>query len=318
MTRKLQIGFVGLGMMGAPMAARLVAAGFPLAVFDIDADAQAAFVQRTGARGCASVAEVGENCEVAITMLPSGAVVSKAILGGPGQLGLLDGREPALLVVDMSTAAPGETRTTGAAVAARGGRMIDAPVSGGVARAEAGTLAIMAGGDWADVASCSEIFAVLGEASFHTGPLGSGHAVKALNNAVSAAGLIAAGEALIVGQRAGVDPGVMLAVLNASTGRNNATENKIAQFVLSRTYASGFALRLMAKDLAIAADLASELHVSPELLQESARIAIAADEALGQGADHTAVVRWLEQEAGVVLEAGEDENGRTKGITDNG
>ena len=134
--------------------------------------------------------------------------------------------------------------------------MLDAPVSGGVPRAEAGTLSIMVGGDPAVIAGCRPVLQPMAEHIFETGPLGSGHALKALNNLVSAAGLIAAAEALLIGRRFGLDPNVMIDVLNASTGRNNSTENKFKQFVLSRSFASGFSLDLMVKDLTTALDLA--------------------------------------------------------------
>lgn len=294
-----RVGFVGLGQMGEPMAARLAEAGFPLAVHDLRMEATEDFARRTGALARASATEVATDCETVITMLPDGAAVADAVLGNKRHWGIAAALAPGSLVVDMSSSAPAETRELGAELAELGIRMVDAPVSGGVARARAGTLTIMAGGDAEDTASCEPLFAAIGERIFQTGGLGTGHAVKALNNSVSAAGLIAAAEALIVGRRAGVEPEVLLDVLNASTGRNNATENKLAQFVLSRSFDSGFALRLMSKDVDIAATVAADLGIETVLLGELAAIVDAADRQLEGGADHTAIARWLEERAGV-------------------
>ena len=288
------IGFVGLGKMGSPMTSRLAAAGQSLAVHDARADLTESVASRIGATACSDPAAVGAAADLVITMLPDGAAVAAAVLGDGGD-GVASGIRPGGLIVDMSTAAPAQTRELGARLAELDIRLVDAPVSGGVTRAETGELTIIAGGEPTDVNACAGVFSSLGSRVFHIGPLGAGHAAKALNNAVSAAGLIAAGEALLVAERAGIDPATMLELLNASSGRNNATENKIGQFVFSRSFASGFALGLMAKDLAIAGDLAAELEVEPHLILESSRIAAAADRALGPGADHTEVVRWLEQ-----------------------
>ncbi len=290
------IGFVGLGKMGSPMASRLAAGGGSLAVHDVKPDLTESVASRIGATPCADPTAVGAASDLVITMLPDGAAVAAAVLGDGGD-GVASGIRPGGLIVDMSTAAPAQTRVLGARLAELDIRLVDAPVSGGVARAETGELSIMAGGERSDVNACAGVFTSLGSRVLHAGPIGAGHAAKALNNAVSAAGLIAAGEALIVAERAGIDPETMLEVLNASSGRNNATENKIGQFVFSRSFASGFALGLMTKDLAIAGDLAAELEVEPQLILESSRIAAAADQALGPGADHTEVVRWLKQHA---------------------
>jgi 3-hydroxyisobutyrate dehydrogenase len=203
----------------------------------------------------------------------------------------------------MGSSSPTGTQALGRELGGRGVALLDAPVSGGVARAEAGTLAIMVGGDPVEVERCRPLLAPLGNRIFATGPLGSGHALKALNNLVSAAGFVAAAEALLIGRRFGLDPDVMVDVLNASTGRNNSTENKFKQFVFSRTFASGFALDLMVKDLATALELAGATETPAPLGARCRDLWIAAQEELGPGADHTAVVQWLEKLAGAVLAA---------------
>lgn len=178
---------------------------------------------------------------------------------------------------------------------------MDAPVSGGVSKARDGTLAIMAGGSPEVLERCRPVFAAMGERIFFSGPLGSGHAVKALNNMLSAAGFIAAAEVLLVGRRFGVDPKVMNDILNASTGRNNSTENKIEKYVLSRSFSSGFSLDLMLKDLNTAVDLSRELEVPTPFCNACRELWAAAQSSLGRGLDHTDVARWFEQLAHVRL-----------------
>src|SRR5262249_38698973 len=150
----------------------------------------------------------------------------------------------ATIVIDMSSSAPLGTRTLGGELKAAGFAFIDAPVSGGVKRAIDATLAIMVGGDADIITRVEPMLAAMGKDIFRTGPLGSGHAMKALNNYVSAAGLTAAVEALVVGQKFGLDPNVMTDVLNASSGRNNTTENKLKQFIIPRNFTSGFSVAL--------------------------------------------------------------------------
>ncbi|HEY8418284.1 MAG TPA: NAD(P)-dependent oxidoreductase [Limnochordales bacterium] len=304
------VGFVGLGKMGWPMAGRLVDAGFPVTVLDANEAAAARFVQERGGRRASTLRDVAAASDVVITMLPNGEVVRRVVLGsGDGtEAGLLAGMRPGSILVDMSSSDPVGTRSLGQICRERGVAMVDAPVSGGVPRAVAGTLAIMAGGDAEVIDKLEPIFSVLGQRVFRTGPLGSGHAMKALNNFVSAAGLIAAAEALLVGRAFGLDPNTMIDVLNASTGRNNSTENKFKQYILSRTFNSGFTLDLMLKDLTMAVDLARKTG-TPALFASACReLWAAARSCLEPGADHTAVVQWLEQLAGVTLESGRNES----------
>lgn len=291
------------------MAGRLVEAGFPVTVLDANEAVSARFVQERGGRRADSLRDLAAASDVVITMLPDGEVVRRVALGtGPGAGdGLLAGMRRGTILVDMSSSDPVGTRTLGQMCLERGVAMVDAPVSGGVPRAEAGTLAIMAGGDGDTIDRLEPIFSVLGQRVFRTGPLGSGHAMKVLNNLVSAAGLVVAAEALLVGRAFGLDPETMVDVLNASTGRNNSTENKFKQYILSRTFGSGFTLDLMLKDLTTAIDLARKTG-TPTLLGSACReLWAAARSGLEPGADHTAVVQWLEKLAGVTLEPGRDD-----------
>jgi 3-hydroxyisobutyrate dehydrogenase len=293
MTPRSRIGFVGLGNMGRPMADNLLKAGFELAVADVDPRRLAGL----GVKALlpASLAALGEMSDLVITMLPDGKIVRKALLGEDGgNDNVLDGLKPGALVVDMSSSAPVGTRTLGAELAERGIALVDAPVSGGVKRAIDGTLAIMVGGAEADIARCRPLLAAMGRDIFPTGPLGSGHAMKALNNYVSAAGLAAAAEAVLVGERFGLDPTAMVDILNASTGRNNATENKFKQFILPKRYAAGFTMELMAKDLRTALETAEATATPTPLAAACIKLWNAAEAKLGAAADHTEIARYLE------------------------
>ena len=281
------VAFAGLGMMGRPMAGHLVRAGFTLRAVDASPAMLDAFCkEHAGAVRCGTVAEAAQGADVFLTMLPNGAIVREVALAA----GLKAGQ----LLLDMSSSAPMGTRALGEELAPRGIAMVDAPVSGGVAKAKDATLAIMAGGLAEHVDRARPVLEKLGAKIISTGPLGSGHAMKALNNYVSAAGLAAAAEALLVARAFGLDPAVMTDVLNASTGRNNSTENKLKQQILSGKFASGFAMDLMAKDLATAGDLAKALKVPVPLADECIALWSDASKKL-PGADHTAIFRFLEE-----------------------
>src|SRR5215470_5852383 len=284
----MRIGFVGLGNMGRPMAARVRAAGLPLTVHDARADVARDVAAACDAVAAPSLAALASASNVVVTMLPDGATVRRAVLG-PGDC-LCPGLASGAIVVDMGSSSPTGTRELGATLAAHGVGLLDAPVSGGVRRAADGTLTVMVGGDPALAARCAPLFDAVGAQRFACGPLGAGHAMKALNNLVSAAGLLAAGEALLVGARFGLEPARMLEVLNASTGRNHATEHKLTQFVLSRRFDAGFSLALMVKDLGTALELAGETGTPAAFAAECRVLWSRAAEALEPGADHTAIV----------------------------
>jgi 3-hydroxyisobutyrate dehydrogenase len=198
------------------------------------------------------------------------------------------------IVIDMSSSNPSVTREIGLQMKETGIDFIDAPVSGGVKRAIDGSLAIMVGGESAVIARVRPLLLTMGKVIIETGMLGSGHAMKAINNYVSAAGLLAACEALKVGADFGIAPERIIAVLNASTGKNNSTENKMMQFVVSKQFNSGFSLGLMRKDITIATDLSKRLG-SKTLLGETLLKSWADAEAkLGSAADHTEIFRMLD------------------------
>ena len=286
-----RVGFVGIGKMGAPMAARIIGAGFELSVFDSDT-AQAETVAAACGADCASaLTDLAERCGTVITMLPDGKAVRAVLL----ESGLADALPAGSLVIDMSSSDPVGTRALGEILSEKGLRFLDAPVSGGVPRAETGKLAIMMGGEAAAVEAATPLLSAMGSQLFHAGPLGAGHAMKALNNYVSAAGLVAAIEALRLGEAFGLDPVRMTEILNASTGRNNATENKLAQHVIPESYGSGFSLGLMCKDLETALGLSAETGVPAPFGDACVAYWKEALEKLGPAADHTAVVDKPEQ-----------------------
>ncbi len=298
-----RIGLVGLGLMGVPMARNLLKAGFPLAVFDANARALREFCEASpGARAPDTLRALGEACDAVITMLPNGRIVREVVLDGADNLaaGLARGS----LVIDMSSSSPVGTRELGALLAARGIALVDAPVSGGVGRAVDGSLAIMAGGEGEAIDRCTALLAAMGQQVFRTGGLGTGHAMKALNNFVSAAGFAAAAEAVLAGTRFGLDPATVVSVLNASTGKNNSTENKFPQQVLSRKFAAGFSLGLMVKDLRTALEVARATGMPAPIAEATVEEWARAEDLLGPGADHTAMVRYVEHLAGSTIADG--------------
>jgi 3-hydroxyisobutyrate dehydrogenase len=294
-----RIGFVGIGNMGDPMAQNLVRHGWKVTVYDVDAAKTHSFAETHGAGRASSLAELGKNSDVVITMLPDGHVVRQVVLGGQaGEDCLVKGLARGATVVDMSSSAPVGTRQLGEDLQAYGVSLIDAPVSGGVKGAIAATLSIMIGGDRALAQHIDPLLAAMGK-RFYVGPLGSGHAAKVLNNFVSAAGLLAAAEAVCIGQKFGIDPQVLIDVINASTGRNNSTENKFAQFILNGKFNSGFALGLMAKDLALAMEVAEACGVPADLGRATFDLWKKAESVLGAAADHTEIARYVDDRSSV-------------------
>ena len=272
------VAFIGLGVMGQLMAANLEAAGFTVQSFDLN---------RKGNRKSARAA--AEGADALITMLPDGDTVREAVLDA------LPGLKPGAVVVDMSSSDPAGTRALGSALKAKNIEMVDAPVSGAKFKAKDGTLAIMVGGEKEPVARVMPVLQKLGNQIFHVGPLGAGHAVKALNNYLGAAGTLAGFEALLIARAFGLDPVPMLDAINASTGRNSTTARKIPQDVLTGAFASGFKLALMTKDVGIAAELARGLKLKTPFLKETLKHWRAAQKKLPRDADHTEIYKYLEK-----------------------
>jgi 3-hydroxyisobutyrate dehydrogenase len=280
------VAFIGLGNMGGPMAARLLGAGFTVQGYDVSAAARAAF----GGDAASDLTEAVTGAGVVILMLPDSSVV-EATVRSPSFL-----VEAGTVVVDMSSSEPLRTRALAAELNGRGVTLLDAPVSGGVSRARTGELTIMAGGPAAPLDRVGPVLARMGKVVHAGSAVGSGHAVKALNNLLSATHLMATCEAILAGEEFGLDPGTMLSIFNTSSGRSGSTENKWPNFILPGTYDSGFGLRLMLKDMRIATDLADRVGTPDRLGHEAVALWARAAESLPPGADHTEVVKWLRSE----------------------
>jgi len=296
---KTRIGLAGLGTMGSPMASHLAKACPLFCLYDID-QARVQTLQAELADinpqilACQSAAELGENCDVLITMLPDATVVAAVLNGTSEHPGAAQTLSTNALVIDMSSSDPFATRQLGESLKPKSITVLDAPVSGGVRKAISGSLAIMLGGDDdAPLAAAESLLQCLGSV-YRTGSLGSGHATKALNNYVSAAGLAAASEAALIGSAFGLDPNQMMDVINASTGRNNSTENKMKPFVLNNNFAAaGFSLDLMAKDISTAADLAQNLDLNLPGVEQARELWRQAQQTLSSHADHTEIYQYL-------------------------
>ena len=278
------VGFIGLGVMGAPMAANIVRSGRRVLVHDVDAGVTARVAADIGAVPAVELSELTE-CSVVVLMLPTSAIVRSALLdeGGRPRVAF----EGGTVFVDMSSSDPTETVETGGLLREAGLRMVDAPVSGARERAIAGTLSIMLGTDDESAADLAvPVIEAMSSAIFRTGKLGTGHAMKALNNFVAAAAFTAAAEALVAGGRFGLDPAVMVDVLNASTGQSFVTQHVMGPHIVEGAYASGFALPLFTKDVRIAERLQRAMgHTSPVCDAVAATMGDAL-EALGP-VDHT-------------------------------
>jgi 3-hydroxyisobutyrate dehydrogenase len=276
----MKVGIIGIGKMGRPMALRLAVEGHEVIAYDA-APGAAAGLEGVSEGALADVAA----CPAIITMLPNGGIVRSVA----NQIAPMMAEGSVL--IDMSSSYPFETLDLRKALP-DAISLIDAPVSGGVWRAEIGTLTIIVGGDAADLDLVTPMLEAMGKVT-RTGALGSGHAMKLLNNYLSAAGLAAACEAVTVGKAFGLDPDVMADVFNGSTGKNNATEVKLKQHVNSETYGTGFSMGLMAKDLALGARLTGDLGLEADGLMAMKDLFAKGVEAFGGDADHTEIAKLL-------------------------
>jgi 3-hydroxyisobutyrate dehydrogenase len=290
-----RIAFAGIGNMGWPMAANLVKAGFEVTVCDVAPGRAASFASETGAKAATSPAEAASGADCVVMIVPTSKQVGEAVEA------MLPSLKPGMLVIDMTSGQPGRTRDIAAMLAGHGVAMIDCPVSGGVPRAKSGQLAIMVGGPAAEIDRAEPVLKAMGTSIYRCGEIGAGQAMKALNNLVSAGGYLIGVEALLIGQRFGLDPITMVDVLNASSGMNNSTQKKFKEYVLSRRFDAGFGLDLMVKDLSIALEVGRETTTPAPFSALCREMWLAASTSLGPGVDHTALAKMLEQMTGTVL-----------------
>ncbi len=289
-----RLGFIGIGNMGWPMAANLLKAGFEVAVADARPGRAAQFAREIGGRAAHDAADAAKGAEAVITILPTSAEVAEVMAAIKPAL------TPGALAIEMSSGAPGVTKKLAEELGG-GVALIDCPVSGGVPRARSGELAILAGGAAADLDRAGPVLRAMGTSIHHCGAVGAGQAMKALNNLVSAGGFLIGVEALLIGRKFGLDPTLMVDVLNASTGMNNSTQKKFKQFVLSRRFDAGFGLDLMTKDLSIALEVGRASGTATPFAALCREIWASAAAVLGPGQDHTALARFSEQLAGASL-----------------
>lgn len=296
----MNIAFLGLGAIGRPMAVHLSRPPFSLAVWNRTAERAADFARQTGASHAATPADAARGKAVVVTCLPTSRDV-EALLDGPD--GLLAGMDEGAMLVDCTSGDPETSRRIAGRLAERGIGFLDAPVSGGTSGAVAGTLTVMVGGDADLLERARPVLQAFGKRIVPCGQVGAGDAVKAVNNALLAVNLWATGEGLAALTSAGVDPAVALDVINASSGRSNASENLFPERVLTGAFPRTFRLALLDKDVGIAAGVARDQRVVAPILQLASELFRLAHHELGEEADHVEAVRLIERWAGVEVRA---------------
>lgn len=294
---KETVGVIGIGHMGLPMSRRLIGAGYPVVAYDLAPDAVREAVAG-GAQAADSPADLARRCATVITMLPDSTIIDSVVRTE----GLGEAMTPGSTLIDMSTAVPARTVALARWLAERGVGMLDAPVSGGVAGAERGTLTIMVGGPRSLFERHHPLFEAIGTMIHYVGDAGAGHTIKAINNMVSATTMAVTSEALALAVKAGVAVETALAVINSGTGRSWSSEYKFPTFVLNHAFNSGFSIGLMRKDVDIAIELGQE-HAVPLFVAAAAQqlYRFAVGHGLGEQC-HTTIATILEEMAGVRLD----------------
>jgi 3-hydroxyisobutyrate dehydrogenase len=294
----MKVAFLGLGDIGALMAMHLARDPFDLVVWNRTASKAEAFARENKAQVAATPADAVKNADVVITCLPSSSEV-EAVLHGTD--GMIESLRRGAVLIDCTSGDPPTSRSIAAELGGRGVDFIDAPVSGGTIAAKAGTLTVMWGGEATVFERARPVVEAFGKKIVHAGPVGSGDALKAVNNALLAVHILSTAEGLAVLVKAGVDPKVALDVINASSGRSNTSENLIPQRVLTRAFPRTFRLALLEKDIGIAAVLADDLDARTPLISLAAARFHEARAKLGEEADHVEAVKMVEAENNVEI-----------------
>ena len=292
----LKVAFLGLGSIGRPMARKIKEAGFPLTLWNRTADRVASFAKDVGTPLSKTAADAVKDADV-IAICLSTSLDVEAVLNAGAMAAIKKGAT----VLDLTSGDPVTSRRMAAALSGKGIAFIDAPVSGGVKGAEAGTLTVMCGGDARDIEQVKPVIQAFGKTIVHCGPVGAGDAVKAMNQALLALTIWGTGEVLTALAKSGVSPHVALEVINASSGRSNASMNLFPERVLNRSFPRTFRLALMDKDARIAAQIARDEHVPAPLTQLVADLCSAARKELGEEADHVETVQVIERWAGAQI-----------------
>ncbi len=292
----MDIGFIGLGNMGAPMARRLVEAGHNLVVYDTRNDAAAPLVA-LGAKLASSPADVADRVETVMASLPSLKISEKVALG---EGGVIHGKR-VKRYIDLSTTGSRVAAEIFAGLAKKNIVQIDSPVSGGVGGAAKGTLAVMVSGPQAEIDAVKDVLSVFGKVFVIGNKPGMAQTMKLANNFLSATAMAATSEAVAMGVKAGLDPAVMIDVINAGSGRTTASESKFPQTILPRTFNYGFGTALMLKDVRLCVDEATTLDTPNEVMSAVLEQWEATNSEFGGESDFTAIVRMIEKRAGVTI-----------------
>ena len=252
----MRIGFIGLGVMGKSMAINILKAGYELTVFDVVQGNVDELVKK-GAKSGATPSEVATQSDIVLTSLPNAAIVEQVFLG---ENGILEGMEEGAIYVDLSSITPKSIRYINEMAKKKSVSVVDAPVSGGAEGAEKGTLTIMAGGEKSSLEKVLPVLNCIGKEIKHVGSVGAGDTVKAVNNLLLGANMVAVAEALVLGKKAGLDPDVMFEIISKSSGSSYALTAKYEKYISKGNFNPGFMVNLMHKDLQLAIDTAKDLN----------------------------------------------------------
>jgi 3-hydroxyisobutyrate dehydrogenase-like beta-hydroxyacid dehydrogenase len=289
-----KLGFVGIGRMGGPMSRRLIEAGNSVCVFDASADAIQP-LRAAGAEVATSPEDVGAKADIVFVSLPSPDIVQSVVLDGIGRGSRVK------IIVDLSTSGPGMAGRVSQALAERDIAWIDSPVSGGIAGATKGTLAVMASGPKEPFATVEPLLKIFGKVFFVGEKAGLAQVAKLANNLLAASALVISSEAMAMGVKAGLDPKVLLDIINVSSGRNSATQDKFPRAILTRTFDFGFATGLSYKDVRLCVDEAEAMGV-PMVAGAIVRQMLAITSAkFGANSDFTSIAKVVEEWAGVEI-----------------
>jgi len=295
-----KVAFLGLGAIGTPMARNLAEKGFALTVWSRNTAKSDAFAEKHRVKPGKTASEAVRDADVVITCLPSSVEVEELANAVDG---ILSSIKPGAILLDCTSGDPETSQRLATLLAEKGCAFVDAPVSGGVAGAETGKLTVMCGGEPGDFERVRPVLEGFGEKIVHCGPVGSGHAVKALNQMLLALHIWTTGEALAALVRYGVNPARALEVINGSSGRSNSSMNLIPERVLTRAFPRTFRLALLDKDVQIAARIAESQGIHSAIFQEVERLMKAAHKELGEEADHVEAVKIIEKQAGITIQA---------------
>lgn len=291
----MKLGFIGLGAMGKPMATRLVDGGHEVYVYDVVKDAVQELA-RLGAESCTSPSVVGKHSEIILLSLPNSAIVANVVLG---EEGVLTGTAPGATIIDLSSVDPESTRRLAAEAERKGVDYLDAPVSGGVSGAEAGTLTIMLGAKLSSVEKVTPVLSHLGKQVSHVGDVGSGDAVKIVNNLLLGANMASLAEALVLGQKLGLSGEIMHEIIGQGSGKSYVLDAKLANFILKGNFNPGFAVDLQYKDLGLALDAAKKAKMPMPMTTQALQLFEMA-RAKGYGdKDMSSVIKIWEELMGV-------------------